>query len=565
MKIIDNDTLFFIDIIKKYAEKHPTHLAIQLFLSLAWPCESIFTPFFVGKFGAAVADGDSEKIATSLISLGSLNVLTVFAYEIDNALINDISNSMREIVFEEYLKTIISQEKQNMKSDLENVAIVSKMNSLASSIVFYNRQIISIIPSIVSMSVQTMQMSRFDGILASCIGAMMIGSTSLLCAAHFGCSDTNNEHKNAQRNINNHIDEILTHRHTIIFSGKQQDEMDILQEKNKKSRQSSRKAVLFSSIFTVSLSVFSIVCTIIFFSRLNILLKKSVKNTKQKVEFSTTALATILKAFDNVSNISDKIYSLSKNFANTKNILSELNKNSINNDKNNNNEDRNNNHDHDNEDDKYSITLKNIEFSYENQTHTLFENLNVKFFKNHVNIITGKIGCGKSTILNLIMGMLKPSTGSIHVNGHDVFSDKNEFDVFENVALVKQNPILLNRNIFENIIYGASKSCSKRDVTNILNKFNIVFKKSLDESVGKNGSNLSGGQRQLIVMLRLFFQNKSILLMDEPTSSVDSNLKHIFAEIIEEFSKSKTIIVITHDLQFENLLKKFENVKILKI
>jgi ABC-type multidrug transport system fused ATPase/permease subunit len=543
--------LTYFSIIKAYAKKHPLNLAGTLLLSVASPVESLFSPHFIGKFGSAVADADFNAITRTLMALGALNLVTVTCYEIDNAIIHDISNGMKDIVFSEYLKKILEQEKKNMLSDLENVSIIAKMNKLSSSIVFYNRQILSIFPSIVSLLLQAIQMLKIDSVLASCIAFMLVGASSLLTAAHVGCSQTLIDKNQDNRLINNHVDEILIHRHSILFANKVDDELNILHEKSKNARTSGKKAILMSSVFTASLSILSISCCIIFLVRLNVIIKKSPKNSKT-VQLSTKALATILKSFDHTTNISESIYSLSQNYSNISSILKDLNESNVP-EKNvyspeilTNTSDKN-----------YAIELQNINFSYSEKE--IITKKNMKFIKNKIHIIKGSVGSGKSTLLHLISGLLKPNSGQIFLNGEIL---NESLDALETIGYMSQNTKLFNRSLFENIIYGSEQKHNFTEVEVVMKKFNISFNISLSANVGKNGSMLSGGQKQIVLLLRLFFRNSSILLLDEPSASIDDNLRKTFANMIKILSQEKTVMVVTHDEKFEEILTSENSVEI---
>jgi ABC-type bacteriocin/lantibiotic exporter with double-glycine peptidase domain len=123
-----------------------------------------------------------------------------------------------------------------------------------------------------------------------------------------------------------------------------------------------------------------------------------------------------------------------------------------------------------------------------------------------------------------------------------------------------QNCVLFNRSILDNIRYGNEKTITIEGVTALLHKFGIMkhfskLKDGIHSSAGKNGSNLSGGQRQLIWFIKLYIKNPDIIFMDEPTASLDKVTKDLFKEIMYTLLGDKTIVIISHDPYLLNLSK----------
>lgn len=191
------------------------------------------------------------------------------------------------------------------------------------------------------------------------------------------------------------------------------------------------------------------------------------------------------------------------------------------------------------------IEFKNIKLNYGNKQ--IFNNLNLTIEPNsHVGIV-GEIGSGKSTLLKLLVGLIK-FDGSILIDNMDV-SNYDFLALAKNIAYIPQTPKLFNRTVFDNLNYGSNYS--ENQIKNILKKLDVLdifmgLKDGLQTSVGKNGEKLSGGQRQLLYILRSFIQNKKILLFDEPTSSLDVQSKKHLINLLKKLN-DKTILMITHD------------------
>jgi ABC-type multidrug transport system fused ATPase/permease subunit len=166
--------------------------------------------------------------------------------------------------------------------------------------------------------------------------------------------------------------------------------------------------------------------------------------------------------------------------------------------------------------------------------------------------IIGTNGSGKSTIIKLLSGFFKPTEGKILFDGEDIRDIDREY-LRSKLSIVSQKVVLFNRSVIDNICYATDTP--KEEVIQILDRLKImnVFKKlpqGLDTMAGSRGENLSGGQRQIIYLLRSYLSNKPITIMDEPTAAVDAFHKKYVIQMIQEMSKKTTMIVVTHDSEF---------------
>ena len=213
------------------------------------------------------------------------------------------------------------------------------------------------------------------------------------------------------------------------------------------------------------------------------------------------------------------------------------------------------NHDNKNNNDNNNINIKeghilfkNIHFSYDNKKN-IYNNFSIEIKPNIKTAILGKSGSGKSTLMKLLLGFYSVNKGEILIDNINI--NNYSLDTLrKNISYVNQNTTLFNNSILYNIQYG--NNSSEETIKNLINNLNIwSFFKHLDynlnKTVGTNGSNLSGGQKQIILILRALLNNNSkVIIMDEPTSALDSKNKKIFIDILSNI-KNKTIIIVTHD------------------
>jgi len=207
------------------------------------------------------------------------------------------------------------------------------------------------------------------------------------------------------------------------------------------------------------------------------------------------------------------------------------------------------------------IVFKNVSFEYnkknENNEKTTekvkaLHNVSFKIKPLDRVAIVGTNGSGKSTIIKLIMGYYNVSRGEVLHNGTNVLDINREY-LRSKITIINQNIVLFNRSIIDNICYG--NDIPKEKVIQILKKLHVmrIFKNQpngLETLAGLHGSNLSGGQKQIIHLLRSYLSNKPIIIMDEPTSAIDSTNKKYILRMIDEMSKKSTLIVVTHDAEY---------------
>lgn len=206
--------------------------------------------------------------------------------------------------------------------------------------------------------------------------------------------------------------------------------------------------------------------------------------------------------------------------------------------------------------DNGSIDIVNLNFGYKG--NNLFNNFNLSIKDKDRIAIIGKSGNGKSTLIKLIMGYYKTNNNNIFINGVDI----NNYDLNDlrgQISYVNQNNKLFNTTLLENIQYGNNKS--KEEIILICKKINIynIFKNlkdGLNTQVGVDGNNLSGGQRQIVHILRCIFKKNKIVILDEPTSAIDKDNKINIINAIKELCKNNTLILITHDHSILKLVNR---------
>jgi ATP-binding cassette, subfamily B, bacterial PglK len=199
-----------------------------------------------------------------------------------------------------------------------------------------------------------------------------------------------------------------------------------------------------------------------------------------------------------------------------------------------------------------SLEFKNVSFKYPNRKNYVIKKGNLKIKKGKIIGIFGKTGEGKTTLIDLIVGLLKKNSGIIKLD-NKIIEEKISFSK-NSIGYVPQSPFLMDDTIENNIIFGR-KVKNKKKLVNDAIKFsqlrNLIktLPNGIQTKVGNNGVRLSGGQKQRIVIARALLMKPSLLLFDEATSSLDTQTENEIMKEILKLNKITTILIISHKLE----------------
>lgn len=199
---------------------------------------------------------------------------------------------------------------------------------------------------------------------------------------------------------------------------------------------------------------------------------------------------------------------------------------------------------------KAPLVFNEVTFTYGKSKNTVLNQLNFILKEKEIAVIYGANGEGKSTLLNLIMGFIKPSSGELLINKQNISLIPLKA-LRSKVALVSQDIALYNGTIIDNIAYGkpdatfieiemaAKQACAHNFIINLPDGYK--------SKIGENGVFLSGGQRQKIALARAFLIKPVIYLFDEPTSMIDDDSKTDFINLLTKLFVNESVIIVTHD------------------
>ena len=198
-----------------------------------------------------------------------------------------------------------------------------------------------------------------------------------------------------------------------------------------------------------------------------------------------------------------------------------------------------------------NIEFRNVNFKYKNSENNVLNSINLKIIGGKMNALVGHSGAGKSTILNLIPRFFNSTDGDILIDDQSIYQLKIH-SLRKNISLVSQETTLFDDTIRNNISYARPDATDEEIINAAKNSFSHDFINKLpnkyDTQIGENGVRLSGGEKQRISIARAILKKTQIILLDEATSSLDSETEDKIQKGLNYLTKNKTTIVIAHRL-----------------
>jgi len=194
------------------------------------------------------------------------------------------------------------------------------------------------------------------------------------------------------------------------------------------------------------------------------------------------------------------------------------------------------------------IVFSDVTFKYAKDV--VLDKINIKFYHPSLTTILGESGSGKTTMLNLLTGLLFSSEGFIKINNNNI-QDLNIDTYRSKIGLLNQEPLLFNMSIRENLRFR-NNSIDDNELIEWIEKFKLTLlfkngKIDLDMEINELSSNLSGGQKQRLCFIREIVSNPEIFILDEPTSALDEKSKAVILNMLNKLKKEMIIILVSHD------------------
>jgi len=225
-----------------------------------------------------------------------------------------------------------------------------------------------------------------------------------------------------------------------------------------------------------------------------------------------------------------------------------------------------------NEKEFHDIDFMNVSFIYKDKSHNVIDNVSFNIKSGEIVGFIGASGSGKTTIIDLMLGLLKPSEGNIKYNG--VILEECLSAWWNKVAYIPQDILLLDDSLRSNIALGIDENNVENDkmieALKSSRLFNFIdqLPEGIETTIGERGMRLSGGQKQRIALARALYHDREVLIFDEATSALDNETEKEIVDEIRYLKGNKTMIIIAHrlnTLQYCDVIYEIENGSIKKV
>lgn len=525
-------------LILEFLKDNKKYLIFYIIFMVAYPIAAVFLPKYYGIIVENLKNNEKPKFHIVIFLLIMVNLMYFSLDKLDTVFIPRLQAYVRVNI----VKIILENYKDNFQEQ-EIGSLISKIVKLPIIIRDLVRQIRNyIIPLFFILGTITVQFSVIDKRLGMITISGIIFGILILIPLAKNCLETSVKMDNETDSVHENISELFDNLLDIYSMNTYEDEMKNLEKIQQKVINRYKKTYVYANKFRLIMNVWGIALFLFLISyAYKLYQKKDIKIAKM-INVVVSGMYIIQKLGSFSAETPDIIFNIGT-YLITKRYIEKLDikiykneKFTINNG---------------------TVNFENISINY--GTKRILTNFNLNIDSKQTIAIVGKIGSGKSSIAKALLKLI-PYDGNIYIDNKNI-NNIDPCTIRSQILYVRQNPIPFNRSLYDNIVYG-NKNVNKNTVANIFNKYNLYnfFNHDLDSLVGKKGSKLSGGQRQIIFLLRVLFSKNPIIILDEPTSSLDDKSCNYVMKILDDIIKTRTVILITHD----NNLAKIAN-KIIKL
>lgn len=517
---------FVVNELWAFAKKHPILLSTNMMLSLTFPIDDVFVPFLIGIIVTRVEErGDwiTPLIYLVIILIGMQVVYTLTYWE-DAMLIPKLQNFIKHRMIETYVNGYDGRSLDFNSGEIMSriVKIPLILTDLYANVKNY------ILPYILSFTITSIIIYNYHKKLGVIIFICAFLIFAIILASPTLCNSASRKQEQAQAHMDEEIDDMLLNLQVIYASNMKECELHRLKGFAEKYR------AAFANTYTCVMkgrALTTLVLAIMMISFV-ILSKKGLGSKTLTTGKFVTIFTILLQWFGTLGWMTGMMRELIIQWG----ILSSFKKPVF------------------VAHEPPTIPLPGhrtafievVDLTYIPSQKIILDEFNVSIGQGERVAIMGDIGSGKSTLLKIMNGVYTPTSGEIYIDGQPL-SKIPKSELRSVVGYVPQNPVLFNRSIMENIQYG----CNNADAETIMR---LLKELGLDDTfvdlnkrVGKGGMYLSGGQRQLIAVMRVVLDDPPVLIMDEITSSLDASTKVKLFHLLQKLFQNKTVVMVTHD------------------
>jgi ATP-binding cassette, subfamily B, bacterial len=524
-------------LIIEFVQHHKYMLALYLLFLAIMPVKDIGIPHLFGKLIRAIETKSS--LLKPLCWLFAATLILQFGYSIIDFLEIDLSPRFQAFVRGKILQHIFEQNDTNM-DEIESGELLSRFIRLPHSLyTFINQWKYIFIPNIILSLAAIVYFIWYNWTIGVVLCALIVFSWTMIYMSVIHCFKHAYKTETTISRMYEESDDVVKNISTVLVHNQQQSELSALADYETKYRNHVKDTMLCSMKLRYTIVPFNIAYFVFF---VFVCYKKVLAKTMQPSAFVALTII-VFKIFNSIWDISGVmndtvtrwgVLKRSMELFREKTAPTQLKNTSA---------------------PKRRVdipdqgfVIDDISFSYGDKR--IFTHFSMVIPKNQTLVIIGGIGSGKTTLLKLLLKQLTVQQGCIYYQGLS-YDRLRTYDIRRMIGFVPQQPVLFNRTIYDNIAYGMPR-VTKADVNRLIDTMELRemfagFKFGIDTRVGKYGSNLSGGQRQVVLLLRVMLSNAPVILMDEPTASVDDATKGVVYKLLEKMMKGRIVVMVTHD------------------
>lgn len=535
-----NLNLSAFSILYTFLKKHWKMLTIYLIVTvLSYPLEALLLPQMYSSFFDTIkTDKRTQTFVKYFLILTTILIITYSSASLQHyyeaQLLPEINAHYINFIYSNIIKKY-----KNQYSDLDMGSILGKMTSIPTIIRELTSDICSwILPRALSIIIINIYFFFIHWKLGLVSLILIIIFIFINLNTFDKCVYQATERQKSQDLKNSEINDKLNNLYSIYSAGDIEHEIESYQSNTLKLKKKHIAALtcvnhnkIINIVFLISLFIIT-----------NAYITFLYKSGEISFNLLVALFITVIYYIPCFYNVSEAIPDITHYFGvlnNYDSFLSDLEKVE---------KDDNNDNRPDIKISKGTIKINKLYFDY-NGTRPLFNNIDLNINGGDHIAFVGESGNGKSTLIKLIMGYYKVDDNMIFIDGHDI-NKINIESLRKEISFVNQNSKLFNSSIYDNISYG--NGLSHEEIDNMIQKLGVgrIFiglRDGLNNNVGVNGDQLSGGQKQMVHILRAMAKKNKIVIMDEPTAAIDVNNRELVIKAIKEMSKGKTLLLITHD------------------
>lgn len=518
-------------LLEEFLKDNKSYLIGYIIFMLAYPISSVFLPKYYGSIVENLKNNQPPKLYITFLLLVMVNLMYLALDKLDTVFIPKLQTYIQinivKVVLENYKDKFQEQEIGSLISKIVKLPIV--VRDLVRQVRNY------IIPLMLILLMVVIQFTIIDRRLGVFAVFGIITSVLFLIPLGKNCFEISTDMDIESDIIHENISELFDNLMDIYSMNTYKYEIQKLEDNHQTIANRYKKTFKCTNKFRTVMNSCSIILflSIIFYSYK--LYQRKQINMSKMINVTVTGMYIINKIGNFSGEIPDIVFNMGT-YIRVQHYLDKLNLKLIKNE---------------------SFKIRNGEIKFRDigikyGDKQVLKNFNLDIHSGESITVLGKIGSGKSSLVKALLRLI-PYQGNIYIDGKNI-NELEPSTVRSQVLFVRQNPLPFNRSLYENISYGRN-NVTKIDVINLFKKYELYkfFNHDLDDTVGKKGDKLSGGQRQMIFLLRVLLSQNPIIILDEPTSSLDERSAKYVMKLLQDIIKSRTVLLVTHDKNLSKL------------